>query len=149
MEAKTVVNRERERGPNLPKREEPYDPVELELIRADIAFLKEQEEADGDADKWRAAQKEADRTIFSRNHRFIVWTGSANPGASRRSENERYYWGQAWRMAGSSRDWARNRQARRGGKDMSPAQPEGADDVEAVAADLARWPTIYSTTLQK
>jgi hypothetical protein len=32
---------------------------------------------------------------------------------------------------------------------MSPAQPEGADDVEAVAADLARWPTIYSTTLQK
>jgi hypothetical protein len=71
-EAKTVVNRERERGPNLPKREEPYDPVELELIRADIAFLKEAEEANGDADKWRAAQEEADRTIFSRNHRFIV-----------------------------------------------------------------------------
>jgi hypothetical protein len=71
-EAKTVVNRERQRGPNLPKQEEPYDPVELELIRADIAFLKEQEEANGDADKWRAAQKEADRTIFSRNHRFIV-----------------------------------------------------------------------------
>jgi hypothetical protein len=71
-EAKTVVNRERERGPNLPKREEPYDPVELELIRADIAFLKEQEEANGDAGKWRAAQEEADRTIFSRNHRFIV-----------------------------------------------------------------------------
>ena len=71
-EAKTVVNRERKRGPNLPKREEPYDPVELELIRADIAFLKKEEEANGDADKWRAAQEEADRTIFSRNHGFIV-----------------------------------------------------------------------------
>jgi len=67
-EAKTVVNRERERGPNLPKREEPYDPVELELIRADIAFLKEEEEANGDADKWRAFQKEADRAIYSRYH---------------------------------------------------------------------------------
>ena len=67
-EAKTVVNRERERGPNLRKRKEPYDPVELELIRADIAFLKEEEEANGDADKWRAFQKEADRAIYSRYH---------------------------------------------------------------------------------
>jgi hypothetical protein len=62
----------RERGPNMPKRTEPYDATELELIRADITFLKAEEEANGNAAKWREAQEGANRHIFSRNHGSIV-----------------------------------------------------------------------------
>ncbi len=41
----------------------PLDPVEWEIVRAEITFEKARLEANGDMDKWRASQRETERRL--------------------------------------------------------------------------------------
>jgi hypothetical protein len=52
-------NHQRERGPvgRQHQRSEPFDAVEMELIRSDIALLKAEAVANGDWAKWKESQR--------------------------------------------------------------------------------------------
>ena len=53
------LSRNHQRGPvgQQYQRSEPFDAVEMELIRADIALLKAEAVANGDWAKWRESQR--------------------------------------------------------------------------------------------
>lgn len=51
------------------------DETELEIIKADIAFLKEQEIKNGNWDKWLASQKQFKNNMFKSNRELYDKAG--------------------------------------------------------------------------